>query len=64
MTEAERKNTLRVLAKRNKSRLEALKAREAESGAGTTAQQETTATSEPPNVTSEPVVENVRHDEL
>lgn len=28
MTEAERKNTMRVLAKRNKSRLEALKARE------------------------------------
>lgn len=29
MTEAERKNTLRVLAKRNNQRLEALKARQA-----------------------------------
>lgn len=66
MTESERKNTMRVLAKRNKSRLEALKAREDANPETKAAKQaDIQATEEPGPVDDEAPAGDVRiHREL
>lgn len=62
MTDAERQNTMRVLAKRNKSRLEALKARDDSEpeGSATT----TTATAGTGGAEAQASVRELQHKEL
>lgn len=63
MTESERKNTLRVLAKRNKARLDVLKAKEEASGASESEHSTSAETNtNPSRRAGEP--ENQVHDEL